>query len=374
MKKLIGLYRLIPSAIMLFIVFYPFVANMFFSNSEVMDNRPLHEKPTKFSSDFAKDYEAYYNDTFAGRKKVISKYVKLQKKLKIDTGQYFYGNDGWIFYDSIKANNGNTLLDYYAEVYFDEDDLKKMLEGINMAKDFYAKQGIKYMVVVAPNKENIYSEFMPDRMQKIRKSDVSRMDAAVSYLKDYTDVKLLNLKPAVLQAKSEVAEDLYYHKDTHWNFIGGYVGFESLAKEINKLGFNVKADKLTPSMISFGELRNMDMEAGAKEWAYDVSYRKNLHTECTKNEGNEAITVCKTKGTGNPGRLLIFVDSFSEYLMPYLNKSFDTVYYVPAGSKKLSEIKSYVEIAKPDLVIDELVERYFSRYINYPRVFGGDYD
>ena len=48
---------------------------------------------------------------------------------------------------------------------------------------FYAKRGIKYVIFVAPNKENIYSEFMPERMQRIRKSDVSRMDKAVEYLK-----------------------------------------------------------------------------------------------------------------------------------------------------------------------------------------------
>lgn len=62
-----------------------------------MDNRPLHEKPVKFTRNYAREFEDYYNDTFAGRKKIISKYVKLQKKLKIDAGQYFYGQDGWIF-------------------------------------------------------------------------------------------------------------------------------------------------------------------------------------------------------------------------------------------------------------------------------------
>lgn len=374
MKKIIGLYKLIPAMIMGFIVFYPFVANLFFSNSEVMDNRPLKEKPTKFTHNFAKDYEAYYNDTFAGRKKVISKYVKLQKKFKIDAGQYFYGNDGWIFYDSIKANNGNTLLDYYAEVYFDEDDLQKMLKGINMAKELYAKQGIKYAVIVAPNKENIYSEFMPDRMQKIRKSDISRMDAAVNYLTKETDVPILNLKPVLLAAKNKVAEDLYFHKDTHWNFLGGFVAFEKISEMFHKLGFNVKPAKLDVSMISNGEIRNMDMEAGAKEWAYSVNYRNELTTECHQDEVNTAVKICTTKGTGNKKRLLMFVDSFSEYLIPYVNKTFETVYYVPAGSKKLSEIKSYIDMAQPDLIVDELVERYFSRYINYPRVFGGDYD
>lgn len=29
---------------------------------------------------------------------------------------------------------------------------------------------------------------------------------------------------------------------------------------------------------------------------------------------------------------------------------------------------------QPDVVADELIERYFSRYINYGRIFSGHYD
>lgn len=374
MSKIIGLYKLIPAMLMILIVFYPFMANLFFTNTEILDNRPLHEKPVKFNRDYAKDFEAYYNDTFAGRKKVISKYVKLQKKLKIDTGQYFYGLNDWIFYDSIKANNGNTLVDYYAEVYFDDDDLQKMAEGINMANEFYAKKGIKYMIVVAPNKENIYSEFMPERMQKIRKSEISRMDAAVKYLEQHTDVKILNLKPEILAAKPDFAQNLYYKKDTHWNEIGSYIGFEKIASGFASLGFKVKAPILQSSMITEGELKDMDMESGAQEISYNVNYRNNLQPECLNDEDNPNVSWCETKGTGNNKRLLMFADSFAGGLMLYINKTFETVYYIPAGSKKLSEIEAFVEKAQPDLVVDELVERYFSRYINYPRVFGGEYD
>lgn len=71
----------------------------------------------------------------------MSKYIKLQQKLKIDTGQYFYGDKGWMFYDSVKVNNGNTMVDYYGEVRFDEDELKAMAEGINKAADFMQPAG-----------------------------------------------------------------------------------------------------------------------------------------------------------------------------------------------------------------------------------------
>lgn len=81
-----------------------------------------------------------------------------------------------------------------------------------MAYDFYAKRGIKYVIFVAPNKENIYSEFMPERMRRIRKSDVSRMDKAVEYLKKHTKAEIVNAKPAMVKAKSMVAQNLYLRR------------------------------------------------------------------------------------------------------------------------------------------------------------------
>lgn len=374
MAKLVRIYMLLPAMLVLYMVFYPFAANLFYTNTEIMDNRPLHEKPVKFTRNYAREFEDYYNDTFAGRKKIISKYVKLQKRLKIDAGQYFYGQNGWIFYDSIKANNGNTLVDYYAEVYFDDEDLAKMAKGINMAYDFYAKRGIKYVIFVAPNKENVYSEFMPERMQRIRKSEISRMDHAVEYLKKHTKAEIINAKPAMLAAKKDVEQNLYFKKDTHWNYIGGYVGFEQLAQGLRHLGVPLKVPALEKLHIDKGKLRDMDMEAGAQEWTYEVSYQQKVLPQCQPNVKNGDITDCLASQGERLERLLVWVDSFAEGMLPYLSRAFKTSYYAPAGLKKLSEIEAIVNETKPDVVVDELIERYFSRFANYPRVFGGEYD
>lgn len=61
------------AAVFLYIVFYPFLANLVASNTELLDNRPLKAKPTELTRDFAKEFEAYYNDTFAGREETAEK-------------------------------------------------------------------------------------------------------------------------------------------------------------------------------------------------------------------------------------------------------------------------------------------------------------
>ena len=83
-----------------------------------MDNRPLNHKPEKLSLDFAREFEAYYNDTFAGRKKFLKKLAKFKMKWELDNGTTINGRDGWSFYDSGKVPDGYTLVDYFGKVRF----------------------------------------------------------------------------------------------------------------------------------------------------------------------------------------------------------------------------------------------------------------
>ena len=214
--KIWGWYGLLPAAVLGYMVYYPFAANLVASNTELLDNRPLKSKPTELSRHFARDFEAYYNDTFAGRKKLLKKYGKIQYKLGIDNGITIQGKNGWAFYDSAKVPDGYTLIDYFGEIRFSEEELKQMAEGVEKARAFYAKRGIDYVIVVAPNKEAMYSEYMPERLQKQRKSAKSRMDFAVEYLQEHTKVKIINFKDALLSAKQKMPMEIYFR----WIHIG----------------------------------------------------------------------------------------------------------------------------------------------------------
>lgn len=373
MARLVRTYMLLPALLMLFIVFYPFAANLFYTNTEIMDNRPLHEKPVKFTRNYAREFEDYYNDTFAGRKKIISKYVKLQKKLKIDAGQYFYGQDGWVFYDSIKANNGNTLVDYYAEVYFDDEELEKMAQGINMAYDFYAKRGIKYVIFVAPNKENIYSEFMPERMRRIRKSDVSRMDKAVEYLKKHTKAEIVNAKPAMVKAKSMVAQNLYFKKDTHWNEVGAYVAFEKLSETLSLDGIRgIPRKPLRKEMIGLKGFYSSDLNrlGGDEDISYSVDFLSGKEGKAVVSLDNRFFEVWENPKAPVKKTVLMIRDSFGLALMPYLDKTFAKNVFAHNRYNKRHELDRLVDEYKPDIMIEEMVERYFDRLLKYNELYG----
>lgn len=370
MQKVRNIYKSMPAALLLAMLVVPFICNLVSSNTELLDNRALHTRPTRLTRHFAKDFESYYNDTFAGREKLISKYIQLKQALQIDTGEYFYGLNGWMFYDSIKVKNGNTLVDYYGDVRFSEDDLQQMRRGMTAAQKFFEKYGAQYLIAVAPNKEGIYSEYMPKRMQKARVSDQSRMDVAADSLNKIGTVRIVNMKPAILSAKSETGYPLYYKKDTHWNSIGAYVGFGALADVLNDMQIKTFFKPLQDDMVQPAGKVAQDMHPTAKDMSYHVDYLPDNGFEIA-DSGRKFEIIYENRNPVNDKTLLFMGDSFAEAILPYIAKNFKRVVNVPAGKKDLSVYREWMECYHPDVVIDGMVERYFSRFKKYDKLFGG---
>lgn len=364
------IYLYLPLIVLLFWVYFPFAANIFSSNTELMDNRPLMPKPTKLTSHFAQEFTDYYNDTFAGRKKLIVKYVKLKQKLKIDTGQYFYGQKGWMFYDSAKVNNANSMLDYYAEVMPTDDELEQMRLGLEAEKQFYQKYGASYLLLVAPNKENIYSEYMPERMQKKRVSDYSFSDAGADYL-NQNGISVLNLKPAFRTAKKDIPYHLYYKKDTHWNALGGYIGFYALMQKLRDFGVGGRLLPLTTEMITEAGMVGQDMHPTDKDMSYAVSYLDDKTFVRTVVRENKIIVYDNANPVSDK-TIMIIGDSFAGALLPYLAKNYRRVVNVAAGIKDLGFYKDAMVEYKPDVVVRELVERYFRMLVNNGKLYRQD--
>lgn len=364
-KYIRKVYLLLPLFLLLAIIYIPFVLNFFLSNTEMLDNRELKQRPKQFTLHFPQDFTDYYNDTFAGRKKLIVKYVKLKQKLKIDTGQYFYGQEDWMFYDSAKVNNGNSMLGYYGVARFDDATLEQLLSSLKLEKSFFEQFGARYILMVIPDKENVYSEYMPLNMQKARVSDVALSDVAISYLESHSDIDVLRMKPILLQAKQKTSYLLYYPKDTHWNGIGAYIGFEALSDRLEKESLAVP---LTDDMVQAGELVEQDMHPTDKTVRYTVSYLPNATYEKREIIPQQLIVYENKKAP--LGQTILFAgDSFAEALLPYLAKTYRRIVSVPAGIKDVAFYERVLEEYRPNIVVHELIERYFVKLPDRGKVF-----
>ena len=369
MKQLWNVFRkfylFLPLLLLMGTIYIPFVSNLFFSNTEMLDNRALKTRPVKLTPQFTQQFTDYYNDTFAGRKKLIVSYVKLKQKLKIDTGQYFYGKEDWMFYDAAKINNGNSLVGYYGEARLNEGELKQLEQSLQKEKSFFEQFGAKYLLLVVPDKENIYSELMPDNMQRARVSDMALSDVAIHYLAQNTDIDVLTLKADLLSAKEKSPYPLYYPKDTHWNGIGAYIGFEALVKNLHQ---KIDIPELSADIIHQTGLVGQDMHPIDTSMSYTVSFLDDVSFKKTEIPEVQVV-VYDNHQAFLPYTLMVAGDSFAVALVPYLAKAYKRVVTVPGGSKDKNFYLQLLQKYQPDYVVHELVERYFQGLLNRGKVF-----
>ena len=372
-RKVFSLYLLLPTALLLFWVFVPFVENMFASNTELLDNRPLNEKPDKLTKNFAKDFEAYYNDTFAERKKFLKKLSRIKMKLEMDSGTTINGQKGWLFYDSGKVPDGYTLVDYFGKVRFSETDLKKMADGLKKAQAYYKKRGIDYYFIVAPNKEGLYSEFMPEHLQKDRVSTKSRTDVAIEYLQKHTDVNIINFRDILEPSKNKYGADLYYPGDSHWNEVGAYLAFENLLKKMSQNGLqNLPIKPLQKNMIGFAGFAHADLNKFGqdKDISYKIDFLNGKSGRKVVAEDNGFFSVYENKQAPVQKTVLMIRDSFGLNLIPYFDKTFARNIFAHNKYNKRQELDRLVAQYKPDIMVDEAVERYFDRLLRYSELYG----
>lgn len=365
-----NIYLSVPAIIVLLMVLGGFVVNCFVSNTFLLDNRPLFKKPTKFTSNFAKDFEQYYNDTFAGRKKLVKKFSKLKLKLGLDTGYTINGLDGWMFYDSAKVPDGYTLIDYYGEVSFSPEEEKQMAEGIEKAKDFYAKRGIDYIIAVVPNKEGLYSEYMPLRMQNARISDVSRTDRAIVDIKERTNVPIINWRFPLNEAKKKISYPLYFKMDSHWNNIGAYIAYKSLADTLHSMGYPLQVSEFENKMIQSQYAASSDLGVdGDHDIDFSINYKIDQHPQNIVDEDHGFFQIWENPKAAIQKRVLLIRDSMGIALMRYMQKDFAFGVYAHSKWNTKEGLKKLIETYKPDLVIDETGERYFNRFLKYKDLY-----
>lgn len=258
------------------------------------------------------------------------------------------GKEGWLFLQNdtnrvVEQNNGSLKLT--------EAELKKWLRTLEARFAILKNRSIRYYFLIAPNKESVYPEYLPDDyILSDNRLVYQLLNACKPYnLPLYYPLDLLKLYKSEYQ--------LYPTGNTHWNGIGGFIAYEYVMNIIDRdfnttiLGWeDIRFEdeetsqdlgiKLTPprtSVFSWGKVKSPQAR---------IIYDNKLI-----NSGKVQITL--NKKTNLP-TAAIFHDSFIEFLLPFLMESFSKIYlfHTPCLDYEL------IDQVKPDVVISEMVERF----------------
>ncbi len=271
------------------------------------------------------------------------------------------GRDGWLFY----ADDG-AIEDYTRQSPFSEGELKDWAKGLQDTQDWLAARGIRYLFVLAPDKHEIYSEAVPPAIARLH--PVSRTDQLTAYLREHSTVNVLDLRPALHEAKSRGR--LYHRTDTHWNDLGAFVAYQQMiaAMRLPSTGrarnldeFTVRTEQ-TPGWDLAGMVGLASMIPEERiQLRPTAPARARTFWPMHPNAYHESPRIITQVDDPSLPRALVYRDSFGSALVPFLSEHFSRAVYL----WEYDLDPTLVALEQPDVVVQEWVGRRLSTQLPF---------
>lgn len=326
------------------------------------ENRPMAPWPTSvWSRDFPAAFDRAFSDRFGGREKLVwLHHASLWWAFGMSSVPTIMpGRDGWLYW---LGEDGHSLDRHYRQTMpFSEAEVHDTVAELLRRQDWLAARGIAHVVVIVPEKFTIYPEYLPSWVAKApTPTPYDRVRAAIARAGRVTFV---DLRPALLAAKA--SERVYYQTDSHWNYNGAVVGYETMMEVARGLipdKIRAIAPAVRPAydpdtdvysgdlahMLALGsEIRERDVAPFAKVSANDAS--RCAHRIAGELFGDQ-VHVCDAASLP---RAVVMCDSMALLMMPLLSENFSRTVYL----RDRTFDRATIEREHPDIVIEELVER-----------------
>ena len=343
------------------IIYRIFYKNFDHTNYE---KRTLASKPIFMSTninEYPKKYEEYFNDYLSFRNELV-KLKNLNDIFmfkNIFSRRVLLGKYKWLFFKDANLTEKYIGIEKYN---FTEKELKIAKNNLIHFRDELKKKNIDFILMLCPDKQFIYSEYMPDYIK--RKSTKNDTDIFVEYIKNNTDIKVVYPKEELLKYKDKY--QLYYKYDTHWNNLGAYIGYSELMKS-----FGIYIDDIDNVDIKDFD-GNQSYNLGVYQYN-DMAYLLSLNSlkyynddktyiisnYITKNyETNYYISSenfsFNSKSYKSKDNIMIIRDSFGLNMIDYIATGFRQSKFIHLDTFKNENITEY----NPDIVVFESVEKY----------------
>ena len=266
------------------------------------------------------------------------------------------GKEGWLFYTE------NHSTDYYkGRNLFSEKKLKKIAQNMQSTKDTLEAKGISFALVIAPNRERMYPEYLPDWYGI--PAQPNALDQVVSYLREHTDVTVVSPYDRLMAEKEKSPEIILYHKtDTHWNDLAAYYAVRELLDALGisfPVGENaITIEKKDDTPGDMADLLNLKRLITPGE-TYVVSGYQAADEETVESSFFGHIR-CKALSR-TTGRILVARDSFCSAMIPVIRSVFtesDMVHHRAFEN-------SLIDAEQPDYFVYEVVERQLNKLLKF---------
>ncbi len=323
------------------------------------ENRMMAEKPVFRLEEYdryPKAYEAYLNDTLPFRDQLIQLNSRINYFAfrKASNENVIVGKEGWLFYDG--EDDGDPIGCYRGTNLFSQEELETIAKNLTDAERYLEERNVEFVLMIAPNKERMYPEMMPDYYGEPAERYAALQ--LIEYLRECTDIRIVYPYEKLMEAKQELPElPLYQKTDTHWNYAGAYVACTALLGELQ-----IDMPPLGDDRIQIKEIANVSS---------DLADMLHLKNDLAGREVNYAISGYDNHGVVNDKwdfstefiyhsegadqrKLFVCRDSFCSAMSDVLGSQFCESYMI------YNHIYTNAAFAEqePDIFVLETAERY----------------
>jgi hypothetical protein len=257
------------------------------------------------------------------------------------------GRDGWLFYTD-DGNGPATMADFRGALRFTDSELRVTERNLLAMRDTLAACGVRSLVVVAPNKQSIYGEYLNNSGVR----PITRLDDLLSRLNAPARIMILDLRVPLRAAKAaDPSQPLYFKTDSHWNDLGAFYAYRAV---ITALAQSMPVGDLTLAALEQYAIDVKPFDDG------DLAF--NMLSSPGRFKDVQVLLHRKTGSAGSQtklgGQILMIGDSFSDRLSRYFARNFFVSRNIAFDD--LSAPPFRAEGPQPSAVVLEIVERYLT--------------
>lgn len=331
--------------------------------TENNENREMAERPVFTISgypEFSGKYTEYFNDNLPLRNTLIRinnglDYFLFKRSANEDV---IIGEDGWLFYN--KQSDGAPMDNYLGNDLLSDDELQTLVANCVAQRDYLKERGREFVIFIAPNKERIYSAQMPSLYGS--PAEHYRALQICEYLKQHTDLRVVYPYAELTEARDRLSENIYYKTDTHWNYIGGYVGASALMRELGVDMPDITDVTVTDTGDASGDLADMLglgglLRSGDREYTVSGYDTHNVQSD----EWDFWGSLVYSAENADPRSIYVIRDSFCTHMAPYIASQFSSSSMRHVDAYSADDMEEY----DPDIVVFETVERYAYKLMDF---------
>lgn len=341
------------------------------SNSE---NRKIASKPVldiNHLDNYPLKYEDYFNTNFTLRNYFLKHFnaavIKYLGKSPLPD-KVIFGKGDWFFY-------GEKHLDVYRGIErFSAKELTEMKNELLYRYEYLKKRNIKYYFVILPTKFSIYPEYLQDDITRLYNNTIT--DQLIESFNGNIPFTLIDTRKALKEAKKYNIR-LYQKTDSHWNYAGGYFAYHYISQFIKKDFPEVQTRELDEYKIDSNWIKGGDISKmlGSEDKMKENMIKLDLKEKSLVRIGAENHYDPKGFAVAEEYELvyinpkykkpkgLIIRDSFTGYMIPYLNEDFaKSIFIFDRWEYGLNE--DMIEKEKPDVFINIVLECHIKNILN----------